>query len=208
MKAKPALAPRKEPRQARSRRMRADILEASIRVLRDEGPLRFTTQRVADIAGVSVGSLYQYFPNKEALVYAIHLEVVADAWAAVERILDDGMLDARAKLARIAIMYFIAEARDHAEMGAALQGIEIYFPEQSAHHALDEEVGKRLSEFLRATPRTNGADAADHRFEADLLATVLESVGKSVATRNLPRADLERWGLACSDMICDYLRIP
>ena len=58
------ISARKRPRQARSERLVATILEAAIRVLAREGAQRFTTARVAETAGVSVGSLYQYFPNK------------------------------------------------------------------------------------------------------------------------------------------------
>jgi len=63
--------PRKEPRQARSAEMVNVILEAAARVLIREGWAGFTTNKVAAVAGVSVGSLYQYFPNKEALAVAL-----------------------------------------------------------------------------------------------------------------------------------------
>ena len=61
-------APRKRPTQERSREMVETILEATARVLVKDGFERTTTNRVAEAAGVSVGSLYQYFPSKEALV--------------------------------------------------------------------------------------------------------------------------------------------
>jgi AcrR family transcriptional regulator len=64
-------APRKTPRQARSREMVEVILQAAARVLVKVGFERTTTNRVAEAAGVSVGSLYQYFPSKEALVAAL-----------------------------------------------------------------------------------------------------------------------------------------
>lgn len=63
---------RKQPRQARSQATVEAILVAAARVLEAEGVRAFTTNRVAEVAGVSVGSLYQYFPNKEALIVALH----------------------------------------------------------------------------------------------------------------------------------------
>lgn len=78
----PRLAPRKQPRQARSAATLEAVFEACIQVLRAEGLERLTTTRVAERAGVSVGSLYQYYPNKEALLAAVlarHLEEVARA---------------------------------------------------------------------------------------------------------------------------------
>lgn len=63
--------PRKEPRQARSRATVDAILTATAQVLVEEGYDKATTNTIARRAGVSIGSLYQYFPNKEALVTAL-----------------------------------------------------------------------------------------------------------------------------------------
>ncbi len=76
------LKPRKRPVQARSTASVAAILEATLQVLLEVGKERLTTTRVAARAGVSVGTLYQYFPNKSALLQAVlrdHLEGVARA---------------------------------------------------------------------------------------------------------------------------------
>ena len=77
--------PRKRPRQARSSATVEALLEATARVLVKEGYEGLSTNRVAEQAGVSIGSLYQYFPSKEALVaellekYAAHfLTLVID----------------------------------------------------------------------------------------------------------------------------------
>lgn len=64
------LTPRKRPSQARSRQTVEWILEGAARVFRREG-WDATTNRIAEAAGVSVGSLYEYFPNKQALVVAL-----------------------------------------------------------------------------------------------------------------------------------------
>lgn len=63
--------PRKSASQQRSRAMVETLLDATARVLTREGYDRASTNRIAAVAGVSVGSLYQYFPNKEALVAAL-----------------------------------------------------------------------------------------------------------------------------------------
>jgi AcrR family transcriptional regulator len=80
------LEPRKSPVQARSTASVDAILEATIQVLLSVGKERLTTTKVALRAGVSVGTLYQYFPNKSSLLQAIlrrHLTEVGDA---VERV--------------------------------------------------------------------------------------------------------------------------
>lgn len=65
------VAPRKHARQERSRSMIDALLEATARVVSQAGLDRATTNRIADVAGVSIGSLYQYFPGKEALLAAL-----------------------------------------------------------------------------------------------------------------------------------------
>lgn len=77
----PQLTPRKTPRQARAAVTVEAILEATVQVLVAVGPRRLTTTRVAERAGVSVGTMYQYFPHKQALFYAVnarYLEALAD----------------------------------------------------------------------------------------------------------------------------------
>jgi AcrR family transcriptional regulator len=75
------LTPRKKPRQRRSRVTIDAIFEATIQVLLARGLDGVTTIQIADRAGVSIGSLYQYFPNKRALMAAVvrrHVGEVAD----------------------------------------------------------------------------------------------------------------------------------
>ncbi len=64
--------PRKEPRQQRSRELVEAILVAATRVFEAKGYTGTTTNEIARVAGVSIGSLYQYFPDKDALVTALH----------------------------------------------------------------------------------------------------------------------------------------
>jgi AcrR family transcriptional regulator len=67
----PAPEPRKRPKQERSQATVEAILTATAHILTELGYDRFNTNRVAELAGVSIGSLYQYFPNKEALILAL-----------------------------------------------------------------------------------------------------------------------------------------
>ncbi|MGB8604981.1 TetR/AcrR family transcriptional regulator [Bradyrhizobium sp.] len=87
--------PRKSPNQARARATVTAILDATARILAEDGFEAVNTNRVAEVAGVSVGSLYQYFPNKGALVGAVavrHTEATAAVIAAGVHAAADGDL--------------------------------------------------------------------------------------------------------------------
>jgi AcrR family transcriptional regulator len=67
----PGVSPRRIPRQDRSRRTVESVLDAATRVLAERGYDGASTNRIAKAAGISNGSLYQYFPNKDAIVIAV-----------------------------------------------------------------------------------------------------------------------------------------
>lgn len=76
--------PRKQPVQGRSKHTVTAILQATLQVLDELGSERLTTTRVAEVAGVSVGTLYQYFPNREALLNALLADHIEAAVIALE----------------------------------------------------------------------------------------------------------------------------
>ena len=75
---------RKQPVQARSAATVQAIYEASIQVLVSCGYRKLTTTRIADRAGVSIGTLYQYFPNRQSLIHAVLERYLAEMSAAIE----------------------------------------------------------------------------------------------------------------------------
>jgi AcrR family transcriptional regulator len=204
---KTPLTPRKMPRQTRSLQMRENILVASIRVLRKEGPLRFTTHRVAETAGISVGSLYQYFPNKQSLVYAIHLQTMELAWREMQRILDDDAHTARERIAQLAHMFFFAESEEVGHMGKELTDAEIFFDDQPRQRALHDLVLARLTNFLK-DHLPSDTPASQLKFGAQLIFVVIESVGKRIAAMELPHREVGRWAEACAAMISDRIALP
>jgi AcrR family transcriptional regulator len=93
---KARVSPRKRPLQARSKKTVEAILAATARILVREGYEATTTTRVADVAGVSIGSLYQYFPTREALVAALvdrHLAEVLEVLSHTTATADDDELE-------------------------------------------------------------------------------------------------------------------
>jgi AcrR family transcriptional regulator len=108
--------PRKQPRQARAQHTVNAMIEASARILEEQGHGGFTTNAVAELAGASIGTLYQYFPDKDALLGALIAretsrlveEVEAARMVATGRRALDGLIEAavrhqvrRPRLARL-----------------------------------------------------------------------------------------------------------
>lgn len=86
---------RKQPRQSRSRQMVAAIMQAAAETFAELGYARTTTNKIAERAGVSIGSLYQYFPNKDSVLLALHEEHLAEIHpkiaSALERLADQAI---------------------------------------------------------------------------------------------------------------------
>ena len=141
--------PRKRPRQARSRDTVDAILAATARVLVKVGFDGLTTNGVAEAAGVSIGSLYQYFPNKEALVAALIEHHVEKMNAAI-----------LSELARVARLPMVEAVRAVIELTIGAHAVE---PE--LHRVLTEQVPRvgRLTRLLEL-------EQIGHRMVASVLA--------------------------------------
>ena len=117
------LEPRKSPVQARSTASVDAILEATLQVLLQVGKERLTTTKVALRAGVSVGTLYQYFPNKSALLKAAlkrHLDEVADA---IELVCDQEKGHSLEQMAAALMTAFLAAKMRNAKTSVALYAV-------------------------------------------------------------------------------------
>jgi AcrR family transcriptional regulator len=112
--------PRKTPVQARSLASVEAILEATIQVLLKDGKMNLTTTRVAQRAGVSVGTLYQYFPNKSALLQALLRDKLSCVTAAVEDVSQRMRGTTLSEMADALVKAFIAAKFKHAGASVAL----------------------------------------------------------------------------------------
>jgi AcrR family transcriptional regulator len=193
---------RKRPKQARSAELVATILDAAVQVLAKEGAHRFTTARVAEKAGVSVGSLYQYFPNKAAILFRLQ----SDEWRQTAELLR-GILadDRRPPLERLRTLVhaFIQSECDEAKMRVALNDAAPLY--RDAPEAREARVsGTRAAEvFMReALPKASKATRA---LAGDLITTALSQVGKHFSETPRSPAEIEAYADAMADMFCAYL---
>jgi AcrR family transcriptional regulator len=200
MAARTPTEPRKNPLQERSRRTRDDILVAAARVLAREGLPRFNTNRVAEVAGLSVGSLYQYFPNKEALLFELQRRETRDTLSEVAAILaDDG--HTVVENIRTAIVHFFQTEADEISLRRGLGEAGIDYHHSGDHRSLEEEAVAALAAFLAM--RMPGID--DPAFRARFVLATVSSLAEKITEGEAPPTDLERWAAACADMVLAWL---
>ncbi|HEY0342756.1 MAG TPA: TetR family transcriptional regulator [Steroidobacteraceae bacterium] len=198
----PLISARKSPRQARSERLVATILEAASRVLAQEGAQRFTTARVAERAGVSVGSLYQYFPNKEAILFRLQTDEWRQTAALLDGILTDETMPPFERLRAVVRAFFHSECEE-AELRVALSDAAPLYRDAPETRA-QREAGKRQSlKFMREMLPT--VPSRERIFAMDLVMTAMSALGKKVSEQGYSRATVDRWATATGDMFCAYL---
>ena len=199
---RPPISSRKQPQQARSAALVSAILEAAAQVLAREGARRFTAARVAERAGVSVGSLYQYFPNKAAILFRLQ----SDEWRQTSDLLRGILEDTRnppLERLRLLVHAFIRSECDEAEMRVALgDAAPLYRDAPEAHQArasADRIVETFLQEVLPKASQVTRALAGD------LITTTLGAVGKQFSETPRTRAEIKAYADAMADMFCAYL---
>lgn len=195
--------PRKTPLQKRSKQMVNDILEAATRVLATQGINSFTTNRVAEVAGVSVGSLYQYFPNKQSLLFRLQEKEMEENWRVLDAILSNTSIAPKERIFKTINVFFESEIEEIA-LRKGLEQAKIYFETMPEYHAHESHVIDRLVCFLNELCPTMKEDKA---FNAQLILIIITCVGSRVGEQKLDSVLVQKWARACTDMICRYLNI-
>lgn len=198
----PPITSRKQPQQARSAELVAAILQAAIQVLQSEGAQRFTTARVAERAGVSIGSLYQYFPNKAAILFRLQ----SDEWLQTGDLLRDILQNQQhPPLLRLRhlVHAFVRSECEEAQMRIALQDAAPLYrnaPQAKQAKAASQTI---LHDFMHEVLPDNTVD--ERQLAADLIGTSLGTVGKQFSEQPRSDEEISRYAGAMADMFCAYL---
>lgn len=193
---------RKEPKQARSSGLIEAVLEAAVQVLVAEGAARFTMARVAQRAGVSVGSLYQYFPNKAAILFRLQSDEWRRTGHLLQTILEDRDTPALERLRTLTHAFVRSECEEAAVRNALDDAAPLYrdAPEakatKKAAHAAFLDF---MAEILPHLP------ASDRDVAGRLVKTTLSEVGKRFSETPRTAPEIEVYAEALADMLCAYL---
>lgn len=197
------ISSRKQPKQARSADLVAAILDAAVQVLEKEGAQRFTTARVAEKAGVSVGSLYQYFPNKAAILFRLQ----GDEWRQTSDLLR-GILENVAKppleRLRILVHAFIRSECDEAAMRMALHDTAPLYRDAPEAREARASGARTFTVFMQEI--LPEASEEVRALTVDLIATTFSAVGKQFSETARTSAEIDAYAEAMADMFCAYLK--
>lgn len=197
------ISSRKAPKQARSTELVSAILEAAIQVLAQEGAQRFTTARVAEKAGVSVGSLYQYFPNKAAILFRLQSDEWRQTHAMLTDILGDVAQPPLTRLRTLVHAFVRSECEEAAVRGALNDAAPLYrdAPEAKEARAAGGRLFKRFME--EALPAVSASERA---LAGNLITTTMSAVGKEFSEAPRTDAEIQVYADGLADMFCAYLR--
>jgi AcrR family transcriptional regulator len=196
------LEPRKSPVQARSAASVDAILEATIQVLLGVGKERLTTTRVALRAGVSVGTLYQYFPNKSALLQAAlkrHLDEVAET---VERVCREQRANTLSQMATALISAFLAAKMRDAKTSVALYSVSSDVDGVKMARQMAIRSHKAIAGMLATASQPL---AKDPQLVASMLADAMAGVSRRLLESGAPEKHFEALRRELIFFACAYL---
>lgn len=189
---------KKKPKQQRSKVTVDAILEAATYVLRREGPSKLTTNKVAERAGVNISSFYQYFPNKEALVF----HMVALNWETEFKRLEPILLRPDGNHARnlrdFIREFFIIEAAE-ADLRQALRIASVELRHMEEFQAVIDRGADLTRTFLnRALSRQT---EAEREFAVSFIVRIVTSFGERLTDDRVQGEALLRQ----ADLLCEML---
>ncbi|MEO9078126.1 MAG: TetR family transcriptional regulator [Rhodanobacter sp.] len=200
---KSRISQRKQPQQARSTESVAVVLKAAAQVLAAEGAQRFTTARVAERAGVSVGTLYQYFPNKSAILFRLQSDEWRETTDMLQRILEDQRNTPLERLRNL-VHAFIRSECEEADMRVALDDAAPLYRDAPEAHAARASVDRTMQSFLRESlPKASTATCA---MAGELINRTMSAAGKQFSESPRSATEIDSYADAMSDMFCAYLK--
>jgi AcrR family transcriptional regulator len=171
-----AFEPRKTPVQARATVTVEAIFEATIQVLLSHGADRLTTTRVADRAGVSVGTLYQYFPHKQALLYAVFEAHMENVTGKVEAACLCAHRKPLSEMIRQVVEAFVDAKMERSDISAALYRVAAEVDGPAVVKRSVQRSRKAIETMLRTSP---DVELLADRFAIDLMLAAISGVMRS-----------------------------
>jgi AcrR family transcriptional regulator len=207
------IAHRRDPSQRRAVVLISAIRQAALEIIEKEGPAALTTNRVADRAGVSIGSLYHYYPNKESIVadlFEVRVQALVDAIEAMRQSVHFEELplpDALRAYLELALAHRAQLAHLHREFlrdfGARFDVPSRVAPDGRTYHEITIAWLIELLERNR-----DRIDVTTPLAAAQGLSLLTEGVARGAAEERLPETPIDRLAADVTRALLAYLHYP
>lgn len=202
---------RRPPRQQRSRLTLAAIHEAALKILDGEGEDAFNTNRIAAVAGISVGTLYRYFPNKEAIIDSLCSELLHGSLAEMSTISERSIELARHSLEAVIGQIVEVEIARHRRILALLKS---YYRDIHWHYDYEHHVVSNLPERMHTA---DWLQKVLHKYRHELVITdialaarlvvhLIEGTIHSALSRDPELVQLEALAVELGAAVLRYLK--
>jgi AcrR family transcriptional regulator len=172
-----AFEPRKTPIQARSTVTIEAISEATIQVLLSHGAERLTTTRVAERAGVSVGTLYQHYPNKQSLLFAVLEHHMNNVAARVEPARESACHKPLAEMVKKMVEAFVDAKMERAAISVALYRVSAEVGGPALIKRISQRSRKAVEAMLKTAPDTK---SPSDKFAIDIMLAAIAGAMRSL----------------------------
>jgi AcrR family transcriptional regulator len=179
--------PRRRPKQRRALQTVEAVLEATVRILQREGPQALNTNHIAQVAGVSIGSVYQYFPDKRAIFAALHQRHIDEIDRLVAKTFMESAASPLSELIRTLFDVMIEAHSSHPEL------YELLFNEVPHRAEGTQDFALRLHGAFRlaiASRQRNPPKPHDLEKAAFMVANMIDSLSHAAVFRRPPGLSL------------------
>ena len=195
---------KKHAKQKRSIATVGALVEAAAYILRHDGPGGFTANKVAEKAGVNIASFYQYFPNKEALLFHITQLTWEKQLAKLSPILSQNGAAPASKLRDFIREFFIVEAAE-ADLRQALRVASIDLKDTKEFQELMSKGVELTKGFIEDEIAAD--DVEDLDFKVKFIVLLVTSFAERTTDERTSDTDLIRQADLLSDILINYFRI-
>jgi AcrR family transcriptional regulator len=194
--------PRKTPIQARSTASVEAIMQATIQVLLEQGKSKLTTTRVAHRAGVSVGTLYQYFPNKSSLLQALLKQHLDGTAFAIETACESAQGKPLAQMAEAVIASFVQAKFHNIDASVALYAVSDDLEGKRIARMMHTRAIKAMTAMLETAP---GKPIPAPEAVAKTLLAAMAGVSRSILETGVTRSTMATMERELTVMVRAYL---
>jgi len=205
MRPKPNISPKKLPRQRRAIATVDALIEAATYILSRDGVGGFTANKVAEKAGVNIASLYQYFPNKEALIFHLVQQTWTRQLERIAPILARPGTDHAKKLRDFLREFFLTEAAE-VDLRRALRNASVDLRETDEFKSLLSEGANLMKNFIAEAVR--GEAPEDLQFVVDFVVLLATSFAERTTDAGTSGAKLMQQADLLTAMLVKQFGIP